>query len=165
MPSGDANILQEQVFKLLAKVQDPEIPVLDIVEMGIVRRAYFDAQHLVIEITPTYSGCPAMFEIESMITKELNAGGFEDVKVRTTFAEPWTSDWMTEAARQKLKQYGIAPPQKLVQLKGRSGSKTEQCPFCGSHDTKLTSEFGATSCKALYFCNGCSQPFEYFKAI
>ena len=164
MQSGEQRATQQQIFDVLSQVHDPEIPVLNVVEMGIVRRATFDGDKLVVDITPTYSGCPAMHEIERLIVQCLNASGYTNLKVRTTFAEPWTSDWMTDHAKEKLRAYGIAPPVSLVQLPSRAGS-ARACPFCGSHNTKLTSQFGSTSCKALYYCDGCAQPFEYFKAI
>ena len=163
MPSGDGPS-QAEIFELLSGVHDPEIPVLNVVEMGIVRRAFFEGDRLTVEITPTYSGCPAMHEIETLIGERLKASGYSNYKVRTTFAEPWTSDWMSDHAKEKLRDYGIAPPDKLIQLTKRDKA-VRHCPFCGSANTKLTSEFGATSCKALYYCEGCAQPFEYFKAI
>ena len=164
MPNGEQRVSEQEIFALLSEVFDPEIPVLNIVEMGIVRRAFFEGEQLVVDITPTYSGCPAMHEIESLIAARLRAGGFDHHRVRTTFAQPWTSDWMTDQAKEKLRAYGIAPPDRLVQI-SKGANTVRVCPYCGCRDTKLTSQFGSTSCKALYYCDGCAQPFEYFKAI
>lgn len=163
-------ITKSQIWLWLEEVTDPEIPVLNVVEMGIVRSIKFEDDLLLVKITPTYSGCPAMNAIETDINKKLREKGIENFQVRTDFEETWTTDWMTETAKKKLKEYGIAPPDAavndddfLTSLKG--SQKIVPCPYCDSTDTELQSEFGSTACKSLYFCHGCHQPFEHFKCI
>ena len=166
----DQTIPKQQIWSWLEEVIDPEIPVLNVVEMGIVRNVQFDGDQLVVKITPTYSGCPAMNAIEAEIRKKLKEKSFDDFDVKTDFSESWTTDWMTDHAKQKLKEYGIAPPEKtetdddfLASLKSKN--KIIPCPFCDSLETELQSEFGSTACKSQYYCHGCSQPFEHFKCI
>ncbi len=152
----------------LAEVKDPEVPVLDIVAMGIVRDACMTGETVNVDITPTYSGCPAMKTIQDDIVRTLNAKGFADVQVHLVYAEPWTTDWMTDEARQKLKAYGIAPPGKKAGeawLPFSESGKEVPCPFCDSKNTRLTSAFGSTACKAMHYCDTCHQPFEHFKCI
>lgn len=163
-------ISKDQIWKWLEEVIDPEIPVLNVVEMGIVRDVTFDGESVVVSITPTYSGCPAMNAIEMEIHKKLQDKGISDFEIRTDFKESWTTDWMTAHARKKLKDYGIAPPEDteksddfLASLKG--SQKVVPCPYCDSLDTELQSEFGSTACKSQYYCNNCDQPFEHFKCI
>lgn len=154
---------------LLESVKDPEVPVLSVVELGIVRNVEVSAAGAAtVTVTPTYSGCPAMRMIEEEITAALEAGGFRSVEVKTVYAPAWTTDWIPEAAREKLRAYGIAPPgqvaaEPLVPL--GPVVRAVSCPFCGSPDTVLTSEFGATACKSLHVCRACRQPFEHFKAF
>ncbi|HEV8355717.1 MAG TPA: 1,2-phenylacetyl-CoA epoxidase subunit PaaD [Gemmatimonadales bacterium] len=155
---------------LLESVKDPEVPVLSVVELGIVRGVEVDGagQAATITVTPTYSGCPAMQVIEEEIVAALRAGGFRAVEVRTVYAPAWTTDWISDAAREKLRAYGIAPPgqvtaEQLVPL--GPVVRSVSCPFCGSPNTSLTSEFGATACKSLHVCHACRQPFEHFKAF
>ncbi len=161
---------REQLFAVLEQVKDPEVPAVSIVELGIVREVVVRESpagtEIQVSITPTYSGCPAMGVIEQEVRTALNAAGYSQVVVQMVFNPPWTTDWITAEGRAKLKEYGIAPPsvvreQPLIQLRKR----TEQvpCPFCDATNTKLTSQFSGTACKALYFCDGCHQPFEYFK--
>ena len=159
---------KEQILAYLSEVKDPEIPVLDVVEMGIVRDVRLDGDTLRVDITPTYSGCPAMKAIEEEIVRAMKAKGFADVVVHTVFNEAWTTDWMTNEAKRKLSAYGIAPPEKTSDESWRpfqQTPKTVACPFCGSEATTLTSEFGSTACKALRYCTTCQQPFEHFKCI
>jgi ring-1,2-phenylacetyl-CoA epoxidase subunit PaaD len=156
------------VVELLREVKDPEVPVLDIVDLGIVRGAVLDGDRVTVRITPTYSGCPAMRVIEREIGETLRRHGFAEVAVETVFAPAWTTDWMSDAAKAKLKAYGIAPPGKaadveLVLLGGPRRSVS--CPYCGSANTRLQSEFGSTACKSIHVCQSCRQPFEHFKAI
>jgi ring-1,2-phenylacetyl-CoA epoxidase subunit PaaD len=160
----------EQELKLLSylsEVSDPEIPVINIVEMGIVRDVSISEKKVTVTITPTYSGCPALHEIKNLIALKLADKGYEP-QVEVSFKETWTTDWLTSEAREKLREYGIAPPGSATNdslvIFPKSYS-TIACPFCRSSSTEKRSEFGSTACKALYFCNGCSQPFEYFKAI
>ncbi|HYV96366.1 MAG TPA: 1,2-phenylacetyl-CoA epoxidase subunit PaaD [Gemmatimonadaceae bacterium] len=155
---------------VLRDVLDPEVPALSIVDLGIVRDVEIDGDHVTVVITPTYSGCPAMKVIEDDIRSALSARGYDDVSTRTVYAPAWTSDWLSDDARERLRAYGIAPPGRasaatteLVPLTRRAVPVT--CPFCGSTNTRHTSEFGSTSCKALHVCSDCTQPFEEFKAI
>lgn len=163
---------REDVFAVLANVMDPEVPVISVVELGIIRDASVDgtvdgtAVH--VTVTPTYSGCPAMREIEDDIRSALVAAGAATVQVSTVFSPAWTTDWIGPDAREKLRAYGIAPPgraepQGLITLTRARPSAV--CPFCGSADTRLQSEFGSTACKAIHVCNSCRQPFDEFKAF
>lgn len=162
----------DAVLRLLADVKDPELPTLDIVELGIVRDVEVEGDAVRVDITPTYSGCPAMQVIESDIASVLGAHGFHDVSIRTVYSPAWSSDWITDAAREKLRESGIAPPhlggpassdsiQELVSL--TRAPVTIECPFCASSNTVERSVFGSTACKAIYVCNNCKQPFDYFK--
>ena len=158
---------REAVLAALDEVPDPEVPAISVVELGIVRDVSFDGDALTVTITPTYSGCPATREIERDVVAALAARGFGDVTVRTTYTPAWTTDWIGEEAREKLRAYGIAPPgpaegPDLVPLVRR---RTVACPYCGSERTTLRSAFGTTACKAIHFCDACRQPFEEFKAI
>lgn len=160
---------RDELFALLDTVKDPEVPVISIVELGIVRDATIaDDGRAIVTITPTYSGCPAMHEIEVDIRRALAAHGFDQVEVRTTFTPAWTTEWIGEAARAKLEAYGIAPPshvatEDLIPLRRRQA--TVRCPYCKSLATERKSEFGSTACKSIWFCRDCRQPFEEFKAI
>jgi ring-1,2-phenylacetyl-CoA epoxidase subunit PaaD len=162
---------RDELLAILDEVMDPEVPVLSVRELGIVRDVDLAADGTVtVTVTPTYSGCPAIRVIEQDITAALHAHGIERVAIRTTYAPAWTTDWIEPAARAKLRAYGIAPPGRseedggaLVQLLRRRPAV--RCPFCDSLDTELRSEFGSTACKAVCWCNACRQPFEQFKAI
>ena len=160
----------DPVLEVLRGIPDPEVPALDIVELGIVRRVELSADGMVtVEVTPTYSGCPAMGMIEEEIVAALRANGYERVELRTVYSPAWTTDWLSDSAKAKLKAYGIAAPdhvlaeQALVPL--MSSVRRVPCPFCGSSNTERKSEFGSTACKAIHFCAECRQPCEEFKAI
>ncbi len=158
---------REAVLAALDAVKDPEVPVLSVVELGIVRDVEIAGDAVTVVVTPTYSGCPAMRVIEEDIVAALESAGISGARVRTVFTPAWTTDWIPARAREKLRAYGIAPPgvsgvHSPVQLRRAEQVK---CPFCGSADTSLRSAFGSTACKALHFCNACTQPFEEFKAI
>jgi len=159
--------LAGQVLQWLESVPDPEIPVLSVIDLGIVRRVDWEGEACVVTITPTYSGCPAMREITQDIERVLHGHGVRQVLVRTQLAPAWTTDWMTERGRRALAEYGIAPPaQQAVDISGisrRIGAPVVACPHCGSTDTRMVSHFGSTSCKALYRCSACREPFDYFK--
>jgi ring-1,2-phenylacetyl-CoA epoxidase subunit PaaD len=157
----------EQVWDLLREVEDPEIPVLNVVDMGIVRRIDLNNGEVEVDITPTYSGCPAMRTIEEDIEEILKEKSFSAVKVNTVLSPPWTTDWMTEDAREKLRAYGIAPPEKSSANKSvlLGEEKVVKCPQCGSSNTEMISQFGSTACKALWKCKDCLEPFDYFKCI
>ncbi len=183
------SLTREQVYDVLGTVMDPEVPVISVVELGIIRDVEVESAtdaagdhagegaavegaaagaQITVTVTPTYSGCPAMREIEDDIRSALLKAGARSVHVKTTFAPAWTTDWMGPEAREKLRAYGIAPPGRaeqggLVTLTRRRAPVA--CPFCGSSDTRLQSEFGSTACKAIHVCNSCTQPFDEFKAI
>lgn len=155
------------VFDWLQEVPDPEIPVLSVVDLGVVRDVRWDGETCVVVITPTYSGCPAMREITQDIAATLARHGVDDARVETAPAPAWTTDWMSEKGRAALKGYGIAAPaERAVDISGisrRRAAPAIECPRCGSRDTRLVSDFGSTSCKALYRCVACREPFDYFK--
>ncbi|HEX7023278.1 MAG TPA: 1,2-phenylacetyl-CoA epoxidase subunit PaaD [Gemmatimonadales bacterium] len=155
-------------LEILETVKDPEVPVLSVVELGVVRDVEVQGDHVTVTLTPTYSGCPAMHVMESEIRAALTAGGYKEITVKTVYAPAWTTEWMSEPAREKLRAYGIAPPghltgQELVPL--GPTVRAVACPFCGSSNTSTESEFGATACKSLHICHSCQQPFEHFKAF
>jgi ring-1,2-phenylacetyl-CoA epoxidase subunit PaaD len=160
-----ANI-DERLYPVLEKVTDPEVPVLTILDLGIVRYAGFSDDGLItIKITPTYSGCPAMDVIQFEINAVLETAGFHNVTIETILSPAWTTDWMTDEGKEKLKNYGIAPPsEKTSDVSFITGSsKVINCPHCGSSNTEMISLFGSTACKSLYKCNDCQEPFDYFK--
>lgn len=162
-----APVSADQVYAWLQEVPDPEIPVLSVVDLGVVRDVSWDGEACVVVITPTYSGCPAMREITQDILQTLARHGIAEVRVETRLAPAWTTDWMSEKGREALKGYGIAAPaERAVDISGisrRTAGPAIACPRCGSKDTRLVSNFGSTSCKALYRCVSCREPFDYFK--
>ena len=154
------------ILKLLETVTDPEIPVLTIKDIGILRNVAISQNTVTVTITPTYSGCPAMDRIRSDILETLAEAGYSDAQVDMQLSPAWTTDWMTEQGREKLRQYGIAPPSNCRQSDPLQPLEMVVfCPRCNSADTKLISQFGSTSCKALYRCTQCLEPFDYFKPI
>jgi len=162
-----APISADQVYAWLQEVPDPEIPVLSVVDLGVVRDVSWDGEACVVVITPTYSGCPAMREITQDIQQTLTRHGIDEVRVETRLAPAWTTDWMSEKGREALKGYGIAAPaERAIDISGisrRAAAPAIACPRCGSRDTRMVSNFGSTSCKALYRCVACREPFDYFK--
>jgi len=157
-----------ELLAILDEVKDPEVPVVSVVELGIVRDALATETGVEVTITPTYSGCPAMREIESDIRDALAEHGLGPVEIRVLYSPAWTTDWIGAAAKEKLEAYGIAPPgfverDELVPLERRA--RRVRCPFCKSSDTERKSEFGSTACKSIWVCRSCRQPFEEFKAI
>jgi ring-1,2-phenylacetyl-CoA epoxidase subunit PaaD len=158
------NISKEQVYEWLGSVTDPEVPVLTILDLGVVRNVQVADNQVTVSITPTYSGCPAMDVIAMNIRMALMSHGVQHVHVDMQLSPAWTTDWMTEDGKRKLKEYGIAPPnRKAFQSLGLFEEDPVTCPRCESTDTTLISQFGPTSCKALYKCNTCHEPFEHFK--
>ncbi len=156
---------ETDVWTLLRDVPDPEVPVVDVVGLGVVRDVQVDGERVTVTITPTYSGCPAMLAIEHDIRDALTAH-FATVEVRTVLSPPWTTAWMSEQAREALRGFGIAPPAgrgRLPVVAVAAGSP-DACPQCGSRDVERISEFGSTACKALWRCRTCREPFDYFKA-
>ena len=156
---------QQQVYEWLKDVKDPEVPVLSILDLGIVREVQVDAAgKITIKITPTYSGCPAMDVIAMNIRLALSGRNHTGLNIEMQLSPAWTTDWMSEDAKSRLEAYGIAAPRRLAgtqDLFEEEGSVP--CPKCHSLDTRLVSQHGATACKALYQCNSCQEPFEYFK--
>ena len=170
MPKTKTTYNKDEIWELLSEVKDPEIPVLSIIELGIAREVTVEGDKVVVRITPTYSGCPAMNAIEQEIEKTLRINGIQNFEVNKDFSDTWTTDWMTDEAKIKLKEYGIAPPGKTNPdddfLKSLdSSSKIVACPYCDSTNTELQSEFGSTACKSQYYCHDCDEPFEHFKCI
>ena len=150
MQNGKIN----KIWELLNTVPDPEIPVISVVELGVIRDVTFTNNSYIISITPTYSGCPAVKTFMDDIKNSLKENGIRNFQLKLVYSPAWTTDWMTDETKEKLKKYGIAPP-----------SNTVICPQCDSQKTELISEFGATACKALYKCSDCLEPFEFFKCI
>ena len=160
--SGDAD--SRRVWELLSHIKDPEIPVLSIADLGILRDVRVHGHQAEVVITPTYSGCPALIQIQEDIEKHLTDAGYQPT-VTTQLAPPWTTEWISDAGRNQLLDYGIAPP--LHCAAGSRGTADDpiRCPRCRSDQTTLVSEFGSTACKALYRCRHCQEPFDYFKCL
>ena len=169
------NLITEEknIWKILEEVKDPEIPVLSVIDLGIIRKIEINSVNenspsgsLGVYITPTYSGCPAMDVIKINIQMTLLSHGFKNVKVTQVLSPAWTTEWMSEEGKRKLKEYGIAPPnakQQVCDEKLFAAAEAVQCPHCDSYYTHRISEFGSTACKALYVCDDCKEPFDYFK--
>jgi ring-1,2-phenylacetyl-CoA epoxidase subunit PaaD len=151
--------LEKKIQKVLEGVYDPEVPVLTITDLGIVRNVKVNGSEIEVIITPTYTGCPAMDMIAMNIKLALIENGYKNIKITSVLSPVWTTDWMSEDGKRKLKEYGIAPPNKkfVIPVDG------VECPQCNSVHTKLISEFGSTACKSLYKCDDCKEPFDYFK--
>lgn len=156
---SSADISIQNIRETLEQVTDPEIPVLTIADLGIIRDIKINGDEAEVVITPTYTGCPAMDMIAMNIKMALIEKGYSAVKVTTVLSPAWTTDWMTEAGKTKLKQYGIAAPDKRFSIPVDG----VECPLCHTINTRLISEFGSTACKALYQCNECKEPFDFFK--
>ncbi len=159
------NISRDQVLEWLSEVPDPEIPVLTITDLGIVRDVTIDDE-VVVALTPTYTGCPATEMIEQSVIDTLHRQGIEKVSIERVLSPPWTTDWISEHGRDKLREYGIAPPEQGAGKRALlHGDRSVACPRCQSLETEVVSEFGSTACKAAYKCKACLEPFEYFKCI
>lgn len=163
---------ENDIWNLMKQIYDPEIPVISIVDLGIVRNVALDTPsnntnpRVTITITPTYSGCPAMDVIGMNIRMALLEHGFKNIQLKTVLSPAWTTEWMTAEGKEKLKAFGIAPPnpiQSVCTHEPFQENENVECPHCGSHRTKIISRFGSTACKALYQCNECNEPFDYFK--
>nr|WP_315597185.1 1,2-phenylacetyl-CoA epoxidase subunit PaaD [uncultured Cupriavidus sp.] len=158
----------DTIWSWLDRIPDPEIPVISVIDLGIVRGVHWETDTCVVTITPTYSGCPAVTLIREQIGHALGEQGIANVDVRLQLAPAWTTDWMTARGKQQLAGYGIAPPaQNVIDISGISRRRTAAkvaCPHCGSAHTHVVSQFGSTACKALYRCDDCREPFDYFKA-
>ncbi|MCC6372045.1 MAG: phenylacetate-CoA oxygenase subunit PaaJ [Bacteroidia bacterium] len=156
-----------RILNLLSEIPDPEIPVISIVELGVSRKVESEGKTVSVIITPTYSGCPAMKQMEDDVRKKLLENGFDTVNISMNYSPAWTTDWLSEDAKLKLQKYGIAPPEEKTSdksfLTGKIKSVT--CPRCKSKNTLMVSQFGSTACKAFYQCKDCLEPFDYFKCI
>jgi ring-1,2-phenylacetyl-CoA epoxidase subunit PaaD len=160
------HISREQVLSMLEQVADPEVPVLSVIDLGIIRDLHIGEEAIEVVITPTYSGCPAMDVISMQIKMMLLEHGFKKVRVTTVLSPAWTTDWMSAAGKEKLRNFGIAPPhpaQSVCDITLFAAAEAVQCPLCNSYNTRVVSQFGSTACKALYQCNDCLEPFDYFK--
>ncbi len=167
MVNLDSPLTNEKVWKILNQIPDPDIPVVSIVELGIVRNVENnDAEKWIVTITPSYSGCPAMAVFREDIKTVLLESGAKEVELKISYSPAWTTDWLSETTREKMRKHGIAPPEtnssQSVELFADSKRKIT-CPHCGKNETHRTSQFGSTPCKALWYCDSCHQPFEYFK--
>jgi ring-1,2-phenylacetyl-CoA epoxidase subunit PaaD len=162
MVATDSDMDTTEIFELLGKVVDPEIPVLTLQDLGVLRSISVTGDVVTVNITPTYAGCPAMETMQADILTTLSDAGYQRVKVRQVLSPAWTTDWMSKNGREKLRAYGIVPP-----VNTACGKKTAviECPQCGCADVKRISEFGSTACKALYQCQDCREPFDYFKCL
>lgn len=157
---------KEQIYNWLEEVSDPEIPVLSVIDLGVVRDAQLINGDWLITITPTYSGCPAMKTMEEDILSKLKEKGISSAKVELVLAPAWSTDWLSENGRIKLREYGIAPPEHEVDKSVLFAEPTVvPCPKCHSRNTRMVSQFGSTACKALYQCNDCQEPYDYFKCL
>jgi ring-1,2-phenylacetyl-CoA epoxidase subunit PaaD len=158
---------KESIFSLLSEIPDPEIPVISIVELGVIRDVIISEKDIEVIITPTYSGCPAMKQMEDDVRKKMQEQGFENIKITTVYNPAWTTDWLSDEAKLKLQKYGIAPPEESTTDKSFLTGKPKNvtCPRCKSKNTVMISQFGSTACKALYKCNECLEVFDYFKCI
>jgi ring-1,2-phenylacetyl-CoA epoxidase subunit PaaD len=156
----------EQVWSWLAEVPDPEIPVISLVDLGIIRDVTWNGDELVVTVTPTYSGCPATTVINLDIERALREHGIERLRLERRLSPAWTTDWISADGREKLRRYGIAPPINGTAACGSASRElTVTCPRCGSNSTERISQFGSTPCKAAYRCKACLEPFDYFKCI
>lgn len=158
-------VSKKEIFEILEKVQDPEVPVLSIVDLGVVRDIVANDDQVEVIITPTYTGCPAMDMIEVEIKATLQEHGFDKIKITTILSPAWTTDWLSKVGKEKLRAYGIAPPQGAAKSKRALFSEETGiiCPQCNSTNTDMISQFGSTACKAQYKCLDCEEPFDYFK--
>ncbi|WP_291075482.1 1,2-phenylacetyl-CoA epoxidase subunit PaaD [Hyphomonas sp.] len=151
------------IWAWLKEVPDPEIPVVSVVDLGMIRDVVWDGDRLRVAVTPTYSGCPATSVITLDIRRALEARGLDDVAIEICRAPAWTTDWITPEGKEKLRAYGIAPPAQTAKCAGMLAQAEIRCPQCGSLQTEIVSEFGSTPCKASYRCLSCLEPFDYFK--
>lgn len=165
--SPDHEAIRQQAWDAASRVPDPEVPVVTVADLGILREVRVEADGTpVAMVTPTYSGCPATKMIEEEVEAALHKAGLETARVETILSPAWTTDWISNEGREKLRAYGIAPPQKSSNSKrALFGETSVACPHCGSSHTERVSEFGSTPCKALYRCADCREPFDYFKCL
>lgn len=159
------HLTNEQVWKILEDVQDPEIPVISVVDLGLIRQVAVEADRVLVVMTLTFAGCPALQVMREEIARRLQEAGASQVEVRITHKPPWSSDWITEEGRRKLKDFGLAPPPRHNGAVELALQEAARCPYCASQNTQLKNSFGPTLCRAIYVCNDCRQPFEQFKPV
>ncbi|MCB0215760.1 MAG: phenylacetate-CoA oxygenase subunit PaaJ [Chloroflexi bacterium] len=155
----------EEIWEALDEVKDPEIPVVSLVEMGIVRAVRVEGERVTVDMTPTFAGCPALHVMRQEVEARLRALGFPEVEVRMLISPPWSSDWITPPAREKLKAFGLAPPPRHGGSIRLELLETARCPYCDSDRTRIRNTFGPTLCRVIWYCDACQQPFEQFKPI
>jgi ring-1,2-phenylacetyl-CoA epoxidase subunit PaaD len=171
LTTGSFDAVATGAYQAASGVTDPEMPMLTLEDLGVLREVTEEDGKVVVTITPTYSGCPAMATMRDDLVRRLQQHGFSDVEVRVSLSPAWSSDWITERGRQALRDHGVSPPGAAPRSEGPVAldllptRRTTTCPRCGSGDVRLTSEFGATACKALYACRSCLEPFEHVKEI
>lgn len=166
MTTGTTALTEESIYALLENVKDPEVPVISVRELGVLRNVKVENGTVYVTITPTYTGCPAMDVMREDIEKELQLAGITRFEVKQVLAPAWTTDWITAEGKAKLLAYGIAPPEKTADIRAlKGGTPVVACPQCGSKDTVMISLFGSTACKALWKCNACLEPFDQFKCL
>lgn len=159
-------VTETKIWKWLEEVNDPEVPVLSVIDLGVIRSVKIENEVVHISITPTYSGCPAMKVIEDGIREKLLAEGIPNCNIITVLSPAWTTDWISEEGRKKLKLYGVAPPENEPDKSVLFADPVKvQCPKCNSRNTRMVSQFGSTACKAHHSCNDCLEPFDYFKCL
>lgn len=164
--NASLNITKARVLDLLENVKDPEVPVISVRELGVLRDVSVNQGKVLVTITPTYTGCPAMDVMREDIERELRNAGIDRIEVQQVLSPAWTTDWISEEGKRKLKEYGIAPPEKTADIRALKGAAPiVECPQCGSKDTVMLSAFGSTACKALWKCNSCLEPFDQFKCL
>ena len=159
---------EKEIWEILDTIPDPEVPAISIVELGVIRKVTIENSTVTVNITPTYSGCPATERFKADIREFLTKAGIENIELIMQYSPAWTTNWLTDEAKEKLRVYGIAPPIDGTEDKGflfESGPKVVPCVKCNSKNTEVTSQFGSTACKSLYKCKDCLEPFEYFKCI
>ena len=162
---SDAVITIDRVWQVLDTISDPEIPVVSLVEMGIARAVQLDGDRVIVTITPTFAGCPAMHHMREQIVEQLRSIGLEQIEIRTSLNPPWTSEWLSDEVRSKLRQFGLAPPPRHNGQLEIALLEVVACPHCGSKDTRLDSAFGPTLCQSLHYCHACRQSFQRFKPL
>tara|TARA_B110001452_G_scaffold36585_1_gene27996 strand:- start:3940 stop:4425 length:486 start_codon:yes stop_codon:yes gene_type:complete len=157
----------ELIKKVISEIPDPEIPVISIKELGVLRNIFYEEDSLKVVITPTYSGCPAMDRFQKDIIEKLEVLKVTNYEIKMQFDPAWTTDWITDEAKEKLREYGIAPPAHKTKDKNilLNNKQRIECPRCKTKETELVSQFGSTACKAMYRCTSCLEPFEYFKCL
>ena len=155
----------DRIWEILEQVKDPEIPVVSVVEMGLIRNVGIDGDKVIVTMTPTFAGCPALQVMKQAVEENLKDSGAREVEVKMTFSPPWSSDWILPEGRRKLREFGLAPPPRHGGDVHSGLMEEVACPYCDSQKTTLKNSFGPTLCRAIYYCENCQQPFEQFKPL